>query len=110
MLVLYTGPDEAISPEIGRAVGGDRLTSGRVYDLDAEIVERAVAGSPHFSRVSKVSDLTVEQLRDVARARGLEGYSDAGKDALVKLVRGSETKPQATPPAEPQTAEEGNVG
>ena len=77
MLVLYTGPDEAISPEIGRAVGGDRLTSGRVYDLEAEIVDRAVAGSPHFERVSNVGNLTVEQLRDVARLRGLEGYSDA---------------------------------
>lgn len=107
MLVLYTGPDEAISPEIGRAVGGDRLTSGRVYDLEAEIADRAVYGSPHFERVTNLEKLTVDQLRDVARLRGVEGYSDASKDALVKLVRGSEPKPQAAPPAAPTTAEEG---
>lgn len=36
----------------------------------------------------ELNDLTVKELREMAKDRGLEGYSDLKKDTLIELLKG----------------------
>jgi hypothetical protein len=86
--VIYNGPEGFASREIGEATGeGDLLHTGDVLELPFELAERLLRSSSLFESVSDYDDLTVPQLKDVAREQGRTGYGGMTKDELVALIR-----------------------
>lgn len=78
------------------------LEPGRVYDLPTRLAEHRLETSAHWHRVSKIGDLTQEQLQRLAAERGVEGRSKLTGKELAKAVSSA---PSATlPDPDPETA------
>ena len=89
MNVRYVGPEGQVSYDVGLAIDGSALLEpGRVYDLPADLAKGLVSSSEHWEAVKDYSKLSLEELRDVAREKGIEGFSSMKKDDLLAAVRG----------------------
>lgn len=103
MKVVYDGPDGQANPEVGRALreqaeGGeasDFLEPGRLYELPRELANRLVRSDGRWSYVTDFERLKLDQLRDAARAEGIEGFSDMTKPELVGALRGEPVAEEA---------------
>lgn len=80
-----------------------RLEPGRVYDLPARMAEHRLETSAHWSKVTKIADLPIEELRRLAAERDVEGRSKMDAKQLAKAV--SAAAPATAPDPQPEAAE-----
>lgn len=78
------------------------LEPGRVYDLPPRLAEARLETSAWWAKVTKIADLTDEQLRRLAAERGVEGRSKMSGKELAKAVSSATpaTLPDPSPPSE----------
>lgn len=90
--VRYVGPFAAATPDLapyqpdGSPVP---LEPGELLELPRRVAQGLVKRNGNFELVA-YDELTVADLQEIARRRGLEGYSDLRKAELVELVAGDQ--------------------
>lgn len=79
------------------------LEPGRVYDLPPRLAKARLETSAWWSRVTKLDELSEEQLHRLARDRGVKGRTKLKGKELVKAIR--EASPATLP--DPSPVDEG---
>ena len=96
-----TDTDTLLATDTGGEASG-YLEPGRVYDLPPRLAVARLETSAWWSRVSKISSLSVEQLHQLAGDRGVKGHTKLNAKELAKAVSSA---PPATLP-DPAPAED----